>query len=110
MTRRLLNFLTALSLLLCVAVVALCVRSYFRSDWLCYTRVKDQPAISRADDLELLSGRGNAWVALTRQVVGREIIGGRTLGTPGWTFEAEEPENAAERSGHRTWGFGYEVL
>jgi hypothetical protein len=32
MTRRLLNLLTALSLLLCVAVVALWVRSYWRSD------------------------------------------------------------------------------
>ena len=32
MTRRLLNFLTALSLLLCVAVVALWVRSYWVSD------------------------------------------------------------------------------
>src|SRR5688572_67214 len=31
-TRRLLNLLTALSLLLCVAVVALWVRSYYRAD------------------------------------------------------------------------------
>jgi hypothetical protein len=33
MTRRLFNLLTALSLLLCVAVVALWVRSYYVADW-----------------------------------------------------------------------------
>src|SRR5687768_14337477 len=36
MKRRLLNLLTALSLLLCVAVVALWVRSYWRADVLGY--------------------------------------------------------------------------
>jgi hypothetical protein len=39
MRRRLLNFLTALSLLVCVAAVALWVRSYWASDWISYVRL-----------------------------------------------------------------------
>jgi hypothetical protein len=39
MRRRLLNFLTALSLLVCVAVAALWVRSYFVADWVRWSAV-----------------------------------------------------------------------
>jgi hypothetical protein len=46
MTRRLLNLLTALSLLLCVAVVALWVRSIWVSDTLKWVHAQDAPAVA----------------------------------------------------------------
>ena len=55
MTRRLLNLLTALSLLLCVAVLALWVRSYFRSDGFGYQQ--------RCSEEE---PRGDYWLYSTR--------------------------------------------
>jgi len=48
MTRRLLNLLTALSLLLCVAVAALWVRSYFHSDAWTYGRIAFQGTATAA--------------------------------------------------------------
>jgi predicted RNA-binding Zn-ribbon protein involved in translation (DUF1610 family) len=107
MSRRLLNLLTVLSLLLCMAVCVLWARSYFRSDWLCYTRVARQPTLIRSDDLELLSGEGNAWVAFTRAQFRPEE---EHRSDEGWAFESDAPEDAAERVEHRAWGFGYEAI
>jgi hypothetical protein len=42
MKRRLLNLLTALSLMLCVAVGVLWVRSYYTGDWISRTNVRDR--------------------------------------------------------------------
>src|SRR5688500_11138269 len=55
MRRRLLNLLTALSLLLCVAVVALWVRSYAKADFVGY-----KPALA------LISCRGAVWIGWGR--------------------------------------------
>jgi hypothetical protein len=56
MKRRLLNFLTALSVLLCVAVVGLWVRSIWVSDTLNWVNAQDAPAI--ASWTSLYSGGG----------------------------------------------------
>jgi hypothetical protein len=53
MKRRLPNLLTALSLLLCVAVVVLWVRSYFVADWI--TRTTVRPGGIRRDVTEWVS-------------------------------------------------------
>jgi hypothetical protein len=74
MTRRLLNFLTVGSLLLCVAVVALWVRSHWRSDWITHrsmiryeaqsTEDDPQPVfVVRAEALQLWTGSGNIRVS-----------------------------------------------
>jgi hypothetical protein len=60
MKRRLLNFLTALSLLLCVAVVALWVRSYVTTD--AYPFMRD------GEKWEVTSFRGRLWVSNRPQV------------------------------------------
>ena len=54
MLRRLFNLLTLLSLLLCVAAVALCVRIYVKADFVGYKRPEG--------GLALISVRGAAWI------------------------------------------------
>ena len=58
MTRRLLNLLTALSLLLCVAVVALWVRSYFVTEVAGWGRVGHGAGAGRLRVYGVGSGRG----------------------------------------------------
>ena len=58
MTRRLLNLLTILSLLLCTAVTALWVRSHFVADW--GYALEYSP--SRGDQWRLVSRRGEFWL------------------------------------------------
>jgi hypothetical protein len=67
MKRRLLNLLTALSLLLCVAVALLWVRGHWVADCVRYTRLTaPAPAVGgRLDEWNVLSGKGV--VALVRE-------------------------------------------
>ena len=64
MARRLLNLLTALSLLLCVAVCVLWVRSYWREDQLGYEWSAD-PSVSHKSEFE--SDGGEVWVGRKRR-------------------------------------------
>ena len=66
MKRRLLNVLTALSLLLCVAVAAVWVRSYFIGDWVVHRHLSPLTDGVAATDWILWSGRGSAAFSVTR--------------------------------------------
>ena len=69
MTRRLLNLLTALSLLLLwVAVVVLWVRSYWASDNLQYTRVQLAWNETEVRQIIVTTDKGNAAVTVHRQI------------------------------------------
>ena len=77
MTRRLLNLLTALSLLLCVATLALWVRSYFASDYVRRVGIDRQVSFINVNERVVDTGRG--YVAITRSLDRfrlREDIGG----------------------------------
>ena len=75
MRRRLLNLLTALSLVLCAATLALCVRSSFVVDELMYTGGRSRYILTTADggfdvtlqedDLLQQSAQGLQWIRLT---------------------------------------------
>ena len=120
MKRRLLNLLTALSLLLCLATVALWARSYFRSDCLTYSQPTLEPELFRASYLIGVSGRGNAWVAFdwteheyhpTQPSPAEVDLEEETESPPtaGWEHETDRPEDVSEHFDHRAWGFGFEV-
>ena len=98
MRRRLLNLLTALSLLLCVAVVAMWVRSYFRYDVL---------AIHPGDAWLSARGRlGEVWILFaadrSRVNTPRGLTTSRITDRTRWTHAALVPGN-----GWRRFGFGY---
>jgi hypothetical protein len=63
---RLLNLLTGLSLLLCVAAGALWVRSYCRGDLVSYSRVLASGGPTRVTSMAVATGTGNAWVSWQR--------------------------------------------
>ena len=96
--RRLLNLLTLLSLLLCVAVVALWVRSYFRYDilsihpgnaWLsCRVRLGEVNILFAWDRSKLISRRGFTTTRITERAR--------------WTHAALNGANGWQR-----FGFGY---
>src|SRR4051794_20937887 len=88
MKRRLLNLLTALSLLMCVAVTALLVRSYCVSDY-----VRRVGAVRHAGDIDLIEWAGTAWQ-------GRVVVSGSSHRLPlserfdapffrGWQWERQ---------------------
>jgi hypothetical protein len=58
-TRRLSNFLTALSLLLCVAVVALWAITFWRTDALKYSHAGTSWVVASGSDGLLASGYGD---------------------------------------------------
>lgn len=69
MKRRLLNFCTALSLLLCVAVVALWVRSYFEGGRVGWSRSAGGPwsEVYISSEWDFVLGRGRIVVERTRR-------------------------------------------
>jgi hypothetical protein len=72
MRRRLLNLLTALSLLLCVAVAALWVRSYFVADWVMHKRFTALADHPDSDTTKRVDLHRRAWQVLTAR--GRLLI------------------------------------
>ena len=66
MKRRLLNLLTALSLLLCVAVGVLWVRSYWATDVICYQVLHGKQYDYHPTETELRTGRGRLSVRTSR--------------------------------------------
>src|SRR3954469_4735955 len=74
MKRRLLNFLTALSLLLCVAVVALWVRSRFAADQLAHTALAVSPNGFRCDEYTMTAWRDVLSVAIFRHEFDRASL------------------------------------
>jgi hypothetical protein len=102
MARRLLNLLTALSLLLCVAVVTLWVRSCWARDRLAYAR--STPRTGRLHVFELTTGGGVLLVSVSG------FNSSRHVGKRGIALETGEPENPAHWVGLPTrLGFGLET-
>ena len=78
MIRRLLNLLTALSLLLCVAVAGVWVRSHWTSDDLEYTRVRLPGNKTEISQVIVKTGKGHAAVTVHRQIwtgTSEDVIG-----------------------------------
>jgi hypothetical protein len=88
--RRLLNLLVALSLTVCVAAIALWVRSYTRSDTVWHSRVTEGEAYVDARGWQLDTARGD--VAVRRQF-SRVCHGGVRLGNrpDGWYLQSNAP-------------------
>jgi hypothetical protein len=84
--RRLLNVLTALSLLLCAAAVALWVRSYFRSDTVHHTRMTRGDAFADITFWTLDSARGS--MAVRRDCNHLPRVGPATLRVTLWKWES----------------------
>jgi hypothetical protein len=114
--RRLINFLAALSLLLCVAAIGLWARSYFRSDAVWYSRVAEGETFIVFKGWQLETARGDVSV---RRQFSRVRHGGARLGNVwpnGWAWQANAPADRVfmalgaltpfER-GTRTVGFEY---
>ena len=118
MTRRLLDLLTALSLLLCMAACVLWVRSHFLSDSIeyCYYPPPDGAGVVHGIESFLDAGKGR--IAL--KVVPREYIPDRRPVTwrelpelsSGWQWETDEPydpSGPAFLRDRRSWGgFGFD--
>jgi hypothetical protein len=98
MTRRLLNLLTALSMLLCVAVIVLWVRSYLRTDTVCFIRWPHM--------LYCETSRGALAVAWdTRTALSSEPVI-HAAAVKGWAWEVT-PGRDAYRGIRRTFGFAW---
>jgi hypothetical protein len=67
MTRRVLNLLTALSLLLCVAVCALWVHSYWRADYFAHTGVKPRGHEVRSSEITIQTHTGTVVAVFIEQ-------------------------------------------
>jgi hypothetical protein len=123
MKRRLLNLLTAFSLLLCVAVIALWVRSYRRSDWITHRTLSrrdiapvegenQRPFIVRAADFDVRTGSGN--VRVSRRTNGwydQYDYSSDTLPSPGWAWATDEVDDPAGEGSHALWsrlGFDFD--
>jgi hypothetical protein len=108
MRRRLSNLLTALSLLLCAAVVVLWVRSYFVRDFVNYSRIKPYERDLRGPDLTAVTDAGLVELQLVQRhfaAVDEGSAADVPLPEQGWHWKT----NAAERPFVRTvFGFGYE--
>jgi hypothetical protein len=98
MTRRLLNLLTALSLLLCAGVCVLWVRSFLRTDTVCVIR--------RPHMLYCEASRGALAVAWDTGVppTGEPVI--RAAAANGWAWEVT-PGRDQYRGIRRTFGFAW---
>jgi hypothetical protein len=91
MTRRLLNLLTALSLLLCVAAVSLSVWSYWRVD--CLNRS------GRTRDIQVVSAKGRVSLRLTSYPSPRN----RSIGSPRWQLFAGPPNLSLGSPSQTAW-------
>ena len=111
MSRLLLNFLTALSLLLCVAVVALSVRSQFRADHIVY-----QAALGRQSDVfcwvDLYTGNLRVYhahyrfPAADREGFAKGARGGKQTGLFSWTvMRYGNPRYTGAWAGRLHWNF-----
>ena len=112
MTRRLLNVLTALSLLLCAAVLVLWVRSVGR--WECVGRSESRPDHSYAhQSLNSSSGRvwfHGGWGTLSRDVEAYEQDVSRRRGEPwprpaAWSYSSLPPR--VPNAGQEFLGFHF---
>jgi hypothetical protein len=86
--RRLLNLLTAVSLLLCVVVCVMWVRSRFASDWINYARLSRAGDRMICREMEFLWARGTG-VAQWRRFDFEQDVSQFEWG---WTFGSAEPE------------------
>jgi predicted RNA-binding Zn-ribbon protein involved in translation (DUF1610 family) len=105
MTRRLLNLLTLVSLLLCVAAVALWAQSDAITRWWEYSWFSTNPN-RRQTDLSVGVGGGHVILGV---VLVSEAPGSASLPTTGsnWRRDADDPEDVAERIPGSRFGFGY---
>ena len=115
MTRRLLNLLTALSLLLCVVACVLCVRSYWRSENVGIERIAAGGDATEVSALYLHSGAGSVevgrWRARFFKPADRAVVEAQAQG--GWRWFHRDWSFGAYSGGMRTptlaerLGFGY---
>ena len=90
MARRLLNFLTILSLLLCLATAGLWVRSYRVADWVVHRTLDDSdPARVRASDRMFTASDGIAHVGAWVFVWDSAVFDFGWRQRDGWRWEAE---------------------
>jgi hypothetical protein len=109
MKRRLLNLLTGLALLLCVASTALSVRSHFQNDWFAYhdVRAGAEPREIRSTIWTLWTGNGKGCAGRSRSVFDDSE---RSLLHPsGWIWEDGSPWNKLELPAGRWAGFDFTV-
>ena len=101
--RRLSPILSALSLLLCVAVVVLWVRSYFATDHVTYVYFRAQQDGRLYRRVDCLTGRGGVVIRYLRS---DSPLRGAAPERVGWSGESSAPTKANAGSGHYA-GFGY---
>ena len=109
MRRRLLNFVTVLSLLFSAAIVVLWVRSYWRSDYVNYVKLTPGDQVVRVLEVSFETGRGTAGVAITRQGfwVGPELSAQHLIeGSSVATLPAGDPLESCPKWG----GFGCQIF
>jgi hypothetical protein len=115
MKRRLLNLLTGLSLLLCVAAVVLWVRSYWTSDFVTHRRPAARGGGFDVTEWAIWTGKGRVSVARLRFDGARVLVLGDSGWEPnqrsgwGWTNHDPVPPEDEITTPIRTsrYGFGY---
>jgi hypothetical protein len=90
MTRRLLNLVTGLSLLVCVAVCGLWVCSYCRSDWITCTRQQSRDVM----EWMALCGKGTVRLSVMEYQWNRGFAE-HWGDSEGWHWTTQKPFNAA---------------
>jgi hypothetical protein len=106
MRRRLFAVVSAISLLLCFALVGLWVRSYWITDQVSFT---DQPEASRSvriTSYRLWSQHGGIGIGL-RRVVDPDTPGEKTKAANGWQYVRRPAEDSQTSNVWQTVGFWY---
>ena len=111
MRRRLLNLLTGMSLLLCVTVVAVWVRSYWRSQYVYYVRMTPEWDGVRSLRLFFQVCKGAAVIDVENQHegLGEGATVEKAVGRE-WGLETREAQDPIIRAHHAWGGFAYEMF
>ena len=107
MKRRLLNLVTALSLLLCVAVGVLWIRSYWAAEWVWYNRFTTGRDATTLREIVFCVGEGQAASAVSTTGVPRleDLSRARAVG---WVWETYEADSVSDKVPGR-FGFGIDM-
>jgi hypothetical protein len=111
MKHRLLNLLTALSLLLCVAVCVLWVRSYWRSQYVSYIRMTPEWDGVRSLRLFFQVCKGTAVIDVddNHATPGEGATVEKCVGSQ-WGLQTDEAQDPIIRAHHAWGGFAYEMF
>jgi hypothetical protein len=110
MKRRLLNLLTVLSLMLCVVMCVLWMRSYWRTDYFAYTGVKPRGQEVRSSEIAIQAHRGRVVAVLNEQRFAVSAENYVEIFPRRWLLQSFERTQAPLGPISNWGGFGYSAV